>query len=190
MPASLRDLTRKPVSRRTLWAAVERALRGGDDVRSGVLLTTSLLERGLERLIRSRLHRLNSQDDSAIFGAKGSLGTLSAKIRMAYALGLIGKVVRSDLLAINEIRNVYAHSPLAKPLSRQAMRQKCLSIRMFSIVYSSKPKHDYEERTPAGALVKAIGMYAVFFGSDRHKRSPPPRRPSTFLGIPGRFILQ
>ena len=176
MASSLRDLTRKRVSRKALWAAVERSLHGGDDVRSGVIVTTALLEKSLDRLIRSRLHRLNSQDDAAMFGPNGSIGTLSAKIRMAYALGIIGKVTRADLLAINDIRNVYAHSPLARPLTQQALQQKCLGIRMYGVVYSREPKRDYEEITPAGALVKTIGMYAVFIGSDRHKRSPPPRQ--------------
>jgi hypothetical protein len=55
---------------------------------------------------------LIKQEEKRLFdGAQnGVLGTFSAKIRMAYALGLLLNEVYYDLLIINGIRNAFAHS--------------------------------------------------------------------------------
>jgi hypothetical protein len=110
---SLRDLIRKPVTRKVLWGTLERAMKTEDatDLRAAVITGTALLEVGLERLLKARMRRLNSDDESAIFGSNGSLGSFSSKIRLAHAFGIIGPVTRRDLASLNDIRNVFAHAP-------------------------------------------------------------------------------
>ncbi len=193
MTASLRDLTRKPVSRKIIWETVYRTMKEGD-IRSGIIVNTALIDKGMERLIKTRLHRLSPQDREAIFGVNGYLCTLPAKIRMAFALGIIGPQTRADLLAINDVRNVFAHSVRARPLSARSLQQKCESIHAWQVVMSSKEFRDivfkntrirelYDDLYPPGALVLAIGMYAVFIGSDEHKRMPPPKGKTSFLSL-------
>jgi hypothetical protein len=48
-------------------------------------------------------------------GSDAPLGTLSAKVRLGYALALYGPITCADLGLIREIRNDFAHT--AKPLS-------------------------------------------------------------------------
>lgn len=191
---SLKDLTRRDVSRKVLWRTVEKSL--DLDVRSAVIINTALIERGLERLIKSRLRRLSSKDQQAFFGPNGAFSGLASKIRIAYALGIIGPVTRTDLSAINDIRNVFAHSPTHITLANKILKQKVLSIRMFRVAveYAKDPKNRmFKARdlplTPAGYLIHAIGTLAVFIGSDRHKRLPPKKLAITFLGMKGRQLL-
>lgn len=191
---SLNDLTRRDVSRKVLWHTVEKSM--DLDVRSAVIINTALIERGLERLIKSRLRRLNSKDKQAFFGPNGAFASLASKIRIAYALGIIGPATRADLSAINDIRNVFAHSPTHITLANKILKQKVLGIRMFHA--AAKHAEDSKNRmfnmknlplTPAGYLIYAIGTFAVFIGSDRQRRIPPKKLPITFFGFKGRQLL-
>lgn len=200
MPASLRDLTRKPVSRKVVIKLIERVVKDGD-VRTGVLITTALIDKGLERLIKTRMHRLNSQDREAMFGPTGHLGTLPAKIRMAFALGIIGPRTRADLLAINDIRNVCAHSVHFWPFSRGSLQQKLDTVGpLFTVLLEKElremifhgtdisehfDKMNEESRYKGSApraLVLTIAIYAVFIASDPHKKLPPKRGKTSFYG--------
>jgi hypothetical protein len=118
----------------------------------------ALIDRGLERLIKARLYPLNSQDDAALFGPSGSFGTLASKIRIAYAMGIIGPATRHDLTLINEIINIFAHSPSHLTLANKILKKKVMNMRMFHVAaaYASKPngrmfKMTNLELTPRGS---------------------------------------
>jgi len=67
----------------------------------------------LELLIRNHIPvELTKEEDRRIFdGASGGiLGTSSAKIRIAHAFQIIPKRAYEDMLLVNSIRNVFAHS--------------------------------------------------------------------------------
>jgi DNA-binding MltR family transcriptional regulator len=71
------------------------------------------LDHSVELLLRSFFRDdLTSEDDRRLFdgAANGILGTSSAKIRVAYAIRLFKKPVYLDMLLVNHIRNVFAHS--------------------------------------------------------------------------------
>ena len=94
---SLRQIARKSVTRKALLSTLELQLFN-DDIRSAVITTTALLDVGLERLLKAHMRRLSSDDNNALFMAVGPLASFSAKIRLAYALNLIGPVTRRDLV--------------------------------------------------------------------------------------------
>lgn len=100
------------MTRKVLWGVLERAYKTADpeELRTAVITGTALLEVGMERLLKARMRRLTSKEEASIFGPSGSLSGFAAKIRIAYAFGIIGPVARKDLAAINEIRNVFAHA--------------------------------------------------------------------------------
>jgi len=110
MARSLRHIGKKRIPRERNREIISRAIDHRDD-RFAVITLASLIDVGLERAIKSRMRRLKPDDYNAIFGGTGPLSGFSARIRVAYALGIIGPLIRNDLSLINEIRNVFAHAP-------------------------------------------------------------------------------
>lgn len=72
----------------------------------------SYLDRALEMLLEAKFRTLDKEDRTRMFdGSKGGiLGTASAKIRLAYTMDMVNSDIYHDLLLINDIRNVFAHT--------------------------------------------------------------------------------
>jgi len=71
----------------------------------------ALLEAKLESAIYTKLiPNIPKNSSERIFGVQGILATFSAKIEMAFVLGLIGPETRKDLDHIRAIRNAFAHA--------------------------------------------------------------------------------
>src|SRR5262249_39739449 len=65
----------------------------------------AMVEAALAHAIREKMIPLNKRNDDRIFGQKAPLGTFSAKIDVAYALGLISEDVQRNADYIRAIRN-------------------------------------------------------------------------------------
>ena len=78
--------------------------------RAAVLICASLLDHALETAILSYFVQLDQNEHRDIFAEDGPLSTFSAKIRLAYALGIFGPNTKKDLVVIQSIRNAIAHS--------------------------------------------------------------------------------
>ena len=77
--------------------------------RAAALVAAQFVEHALEKSIAT--HLANGFDEKEIFEGPGApLGTFSAKIAMAAALGIIQRAEREDLDTIRNIRNAFAHS--------------------------------------------------------------------------------
>jgi hypothetical protein len=76
------------------------------------LLGASYLEKALEVAIKSRLAQLTKSEEDALFAyeKRGPLSDLSSRIKMAYALDIIGPRTREDLEHLRFVRNAFAHS--------------------------------------------------------------------------------
>jgi hypothetical protein len=77
--------------------------------RGCALMATSYLDFMLERLLRSKLIGSKKELDQ-LLNFTGPFGTFSSRIKGCYSLGIINKVIKSDLEKIRAIRNVYGHS--------------------------------------------------------------------------------
>lgn len=84
-----------------------RLLKEGE--RGAVLLGAARLDFALERLLKGAMHPHIGGDDN-LFDSDRPLGTFSAKIALAYRLGLIEKPVEHALQMIRRVRNEFAHS--------------------------------------------------------------------------------
>lgn len=82
--------------------------------RGCVLVGAAILESKLEELFREEFqaNQVPKKLQDSIFDSNGPLSTFSAKIKLAYSLGYIGREVFDDLETIRKIRNDFAHSPL------------------------------------------------------------------------------
>src|SRR5689334_8771110 len=76
------------------------------------LLGSSYIEKALEVGILIRLVRLTKPEHEALFSheRRGPLSDLSSKIKMAYALDVIGPRTRDDLDHVRAVRNAFAHA--------------------------------------------------------------------------------
>jgi DNA-binding MltR family transcriptional regulator len=77
--------------------------------RAAVIVAAAFLDTFLERLIRRHLVELPPTEVEALFGPDRPLGSFSAKIKMARAMGLIGPKTAHDMNIMREIRNAFAH---------------------------------------------------------------------------------
>src|SRR5574341_2026101 len=75
--------------------------------RAVAILATSYLEVLLEKLLRTKLIR--NRVVNRLFTGNGPLASLSARIDICYALGLMPDYVLQDLTLIRRIRNHFAH---------------------------------------------------------------------------------
>lgn len=77
-----------------------------------------------------------------MFKGDAPLASFSARIRMAYALGIISKEMRADLDAIRDIRNVFAHAQKHITFDTHAVRSACLSLKARMADISDVPPPD------------------------------------------------
>ena len=90
------------------------AIRRGND-RSTAVLAATLIDDLLKRALLSKLRNLSGDETDRLFGPDQPLGSLSAKIKLAYAMDLCNRHDAQNLEAIRAIRNAFAHD--AKPMS-------------------------------------------------------------------------
>jgi hypothetical protein len=85
-----------------LWANMT-----DDGMHGTVMIAVSHIDGLLKGAITYRMVNLTSDDEEVLFSGFGPLATFSARIRIAYALGIIGKKTRHDLDLMREIRNAW-----------------------------------------------------------------------------------
>src|SRR5262249_7698644 len=137
-----------------------------------------LIERGLERQLRARMRpRLSTDDANALFGPTGSFGTMASKIRAAYCFGIIGSIVRHDLAIINDIRNVFAHTPHNVTLRNKRLQERIKNVVLLSVIWrqlNETPKmllsfEEGYELTVTGAFLLTVGIYGTLLSHDKPK---------------------
>ncbi len=106
------DSSNPPYETNLSWPEFEQVIEEleHDPPRSAVLLGHALLENIMKRILLSRMIALSSDDIDRLFTGAAPLATMSARIRLTYAFGLISKKARRDLETASKIRNRFAHS--------------------------------------------------------------------------------
>jgi hypothetical protein len=77
--------------------------------RAAVVLSAARLDVSLERLLKKLMHPHPGGSDN-LFDSDRALGSFSAKIALAYRLGVIDRNFEHALQMIRKIRNAFAHS--------------------------------------------------------------------------------
>jgi hypothetical protein len=126
-PPTLRSLARKPIRTNDLVNFIEGAPHSTDQAIA--LVAAAWVERCLERVILSRLVRLKKQQYRELFIGSSPLASFAIKIKLAYAMRIIGPRVQGDLEIVKDIRNQFAHSfhPISfrtKVISRECRKLK------------------------------------------------------------------
>jgi DNA-binding MltR family transcriptional regulator len=89
------------------------------------------LDHALKALLRVNFRDLTDKEDNRLFdgAANGILGTISAKIRIAYAMKLIDPIIYDDLLLLNDIRNTFAHTLHQVDFDNQHIKEDCTKLK-------------------------------------------------------------
>jgi DNA-binding MltR family transcriptional regulator len=69
-----------------------------------------------------------------LFVGSAPLATCSAKICIAYALGLIGRKTKHDLETINEVRNAFAHAAQSITFRNKQIRARMSGLHAMPVV--------------------------------------------------------
>jgi DNA-binding MltR family transcriptional regulator len=83
-----------------------------DNARTVALTSVAILEGVLEAAILRCFRPLEDDERASLIHGDAPLATLSAKIKLAYALKICGPGARDDLDCIREIRNAFAHAQI------------------------------------------------------------------------------
>ena len=129
-PAYLKNfklyLAREPTSAEV--PEMEREFYGDFD-RAVVILQAAAVEIMLEEAIKAlMIHRSSRDLSKEVFGFDRPIGTFSAKILIAYALGVFGRKTEHDLRLIRELRNGFAHVRKALGFSVPEIAAICANL--------------------------------------------------------------
>lgn len=91
--------------------------------RACVIIAAARLDIDLEHLIKHVLHH-HPGDNDPLFEGDRMLGTFSAKISLAYRLGIIAPDLEHSLQMVRKIRNDFAHQLDSENLHSQKQKQR------------------------------------------------------------------
>jgi DNA-binding MltR family transcriptional regulator len=144
--------------------------------RGAAMIGSAYVEDALQKILLASFHDKSPTVVPILFeGPNGPLSSFSAKIRIAYAFGLIGEHTQGDLDQIRDIRNRFAHEFLSELrfATDQSIGDKCRSLWWPQNVYSwakeSKAPTEFlpfrsgrTPRSPKSLYVAAVIIIAGF----------------------------
>lgn len=130
--------------------------------RGCILIGASVLDDGLSGLLRKHLGRTEHISKSAmepLFASMGPLSSFSARIKLAYCLGLIDQSEFEDLERIRKIRNKAAHEYTSKTFTDNEIIQitRCLdgANRAVLAMKKSEAAQKYALNSPSEGTIAA-----------------------------------
>lgn len=92
--------------------------------RGCALFAAAYLDVSLGQLLRCCMVQ-NKKVDEELFKGQAPLSTFSARIKMAYYMGLLSQSERADLEIMRSVRNEFAHHPEYLDFEVQSIRDRC-----------------------------------------------------------------
>ena len=131
-----------------LETIIEDAMRYYDALnqesdRAAAILAAAHFENVLGKQIMHKFVELNRELQKKIFDGYGPLSTFSAKIDIAFALGLYDEENRKGLHKIRRIRNEFAHAPIPIKFNNEKIADMCSKLPCIS---SSDADDTFRER--------------------------------------------
>lgn len=151
-------------SLRRMTALIEEM--NGESDRAVAIVGAAWVEEALFTALDSFLQS-HAESSKRLFNGNGPLATFSAKIDLARLLGMVSDAIRSDMHAIREVRNEFAHQIAHKTehtkltFATGHIRNKCLALRC---VKYEKPTDARTAFTRACAILNADFEMVTLFG--------------------------
>jgi hypothetical protein len=100
------------------------------------ILGAAFLENAMTLLLKTHFRPLTQADERLLLEPpSGIIGTFAAKIRVAYAIKAIAGKAYHDLLLINDIRNVFAHTLHTITFDNTLVAQDCANLKGLATIY-------------------------------------------------------
>jgi hypothetical protein len=99
--------------------------------RAAAVLGAAFIDDRLTEAIKARFHQ-DKKVLERLFGHAGALSTFSAKIDVAFSIGMLSKEAIEDLHVIRKVRNEFAHNLRMKSFAAAPVRDLIKNIHMSS----------------------------------------------------------
>lgn len=162
----LKSLTRRPVSNNDAITAMLAASKSADD-RTAAIAGAALVEFALEKAILLCLRPLRKTEREGLFEGTAPLATFSAKIRIAYALGIYGTQERHDLTTINAIRNAFAHSVHELTFRSRRVRAKLYGMHKLQLEAGQKRDRPVDARSDYLGVTRTFWLELTLLAGPR-----------------------
>jgi hypothetical protein len=116
--------------------------------RAAVILSVAMLEQALETLLKIKLVPISTTEDKLFDGPYAPIASFSAKIDLAYRIGLISLNLCRDLHLIRQIRNDFAHDISNCSFENVRTKDRILILNRSSGITERFPK--MREKFPEG----------------------------------------
>ncbi len=95
--------------------------------RGAALVGAALIDERLERLLYAHFVECK-QSKELMDGSNAPLGTLSARVKLAYCLGLITELEYKEMEVIRKVRNEFAHKVHGLTFKNQKVHDLCQNL--------------------------------------------------------------
>lgn len=131
----------------------------GESDRAAAVLASSFMDKCLEDCLKAFLVDDPSVED--LFTGYGPLSSFSAKIGMAFALGLINQDMKADLNYIRKVRNHFAHHPAETSFDVSPVRELCSNLSMARPIRREDGGF-FQESNPRAQFLLTLGTIVCF----------------------------
>jgi hypothetical protein len=162
---SLSDLSKRVIYDGNLRRFYEE-LKSDND-RACALVGTAGIDNALTKALTAKFIPLSKEEEERLFNSTNApLSTLSGKILIAYALGVIDNQDAKDLTTIRHVRNAFAHSSLEVAFADGGIVEKeCNTLSAFkriNEVVGFYPKDiDCDTRDPRKLFTQSVWYFLI-----------------------------
>jgi hypothetical protein len=119
--------------------------------RGVAILIAANVENILQTAIETRI-KINDGEYNSLFGFDSPIGTFENKIRIAYALEIIGKGTRDNIIYIKAIRNAFAHTQKPVTFETKEIKDVCDLLTVPELLRRDTPSSSHIELMKGYAL--------------------------------------
>ena len=133
---------------RSHWNNLFREEFSKESDRASVILAAALLDQAIETLLKAKLVPNPTQSDSLFDGGNAPISTFSAKIDLAYRIGVIPGHIARELHLVRRIRNAFAHNVTGCTFSDGSVQSRVMELAKSQGVPKSAP--GFRKQLPEG----------------------------------------
>jgi hypothetical protein len=160
-PKTLKDLKKEIPSTDDIMRRLAMAQLASDYEAS--MLSASLLEYMLVQAITTKFIPLGKDHLNSLFSDAGNapLCTFAAKIKLAYALGIISIETRCQIERVKEVRNHFAHHKDRASFDEAIVRSECIKFKQYKAIPDNLKKVREPGLTPKLMYVQTCSFVCI-----------------------------
>lgn len=117
--------------------------------RGAALVGAALIDERLERILNSHFVECK-QSDELLNGVNSPLGTLNARAKLSYCLGLITTLEFKEIEIIRQVRNLFAHKVIGLTFNSQKVSDMCKNLK------ANFPETDESKKNARSLFINSV----------------------------------